>query len=385
MKFGSNENLVIDNRVLSICDSDFSNNSSMDFWEKFGVVKKDVKEGDIFKVSTLSSANNNRFLLSCLGGVNLSCNLKKEKKFFEMYGEVFESLDSFVEWLNSESSSFFATNDVSVQCVEIKDGLGIGSLVEAHLDTKKCEFFEEIKNPQKVYSAVVKDKNLGGFLVSINGINAFLPGSLAAANKITNFDSLIGKTINVMLEDYLKDGDTFIVSNKKYIQYVLPQMLKLLKNDVQYTGTITGTSKFGIFIEFQDILTGLLHFSEMSEDTKEKFNNGYFRQGMSIKFFVKEVLKDNKIILSENEYVDESISLEDFKTSNEGTVMTGVVVSTKPYGFFINFGINTTQFIGLLHIKELNGKRFRKGDDVTCLISSVDLEQKKIFLKYIQN
>jgi len=367
-------------------DIEWEQSDAMDNWDKYGFVCKDVSGGEIFKVKGLGTVGDNSFSLQCIGGINLICNTKKEKKFFEIHEHDFEDLKDFVGWLKSEEAEqWFTANEIYVQCVSALNGTAMGSLLEAHVDYQKEEFFKEIKNPQKVYKAYVKDKNLGGFIAVVNGVNAFLPGSLAAANKIVDFDAFIGKTVYVMFEDYIKDGDTFIVSNKKYIQYILPQKIRALKFDKTYTGEVTGTSKFGIFIEFDGIFTGLLHVSEMTELTKNRFRKGQFMPGDDIEFYVKEISKDNRIILSETPQSSTSVTIDQFKEQFEGKVTSGEVSSIKPYGYFIKFIVEDSSFIGLLYIKEAENKNLRIGDTVECYISQVDVETKKIYLKQNTN
>ena len=95
---------------------------------------------------------------------------------------------------------------------------------------------EQIGHPNKAYTCTIKEANKGGFFVDILGVDAFMPGSLAAPNKIVDFQSYVGKEVIVMVEDFLKEMNSFIVSHKKYIDYMLPKKLdeidfnKLKKN-----------------------------------------------------------------------------------------------------------------------------------------------------------
>jgi len=368
--------------TLMFEDIEWEQSEVMNNWDKYGLIYKDIFKGEIFKVKNLGSVGDKFFLLQSENGINLMCNIKKEKKFFEIHDYSFENLEDFVNWLKSEEAKqWFFTNEIYVQCTNIQKGIPIGSLLEAQIDYQKEEFLKEIKNPQKVYKAYIKDKNLGGFIAVVNGVDTFLPGSLAAANKIIDFDSFVGKTVYVMFEDYIKDGDTFIVSNKKYIEHILPEKIKTLKFDKIYKGEVTGTSKFGIFIEFDKIFTGLLHISEMTELTKNRFKEGQFVPGDNIEFYIKEISKNNRIILSETPQSSNSITIDQFKEQFEGKVIPGKVLSIKPYGFFIKFTIEDSSFIGLLYIKEVINKNLKIGDTVECYINQVDIETKKIFLK----
>ena len=79
--------------------------------------------------------------------------------------------------------------------------------------------------------AKLVSSNNGGFVVEIAGmVKAFMPGSMAAANKINNYESLVGTEMEVMVESYdPKFG--FIVSRKKYLRTIVPIYLK---NFVQF-------------------------------------------------------------------------------------------------------------------------------------------------------
>jgi small subunit ribosomal protein S1 len=258
--------------------------------------------------------------------------------------------------------------------------------MEAYINEKYEEFIKETKHGENSYSAKVISKNNGGFIVDIDGIEAFLPGGQAAANKIINFDDMIGKDIMVMFEDYIKEGNTFIVSNKKYIQTVLPDKIRALDTQVQYHGYVTGTVPFGIFIEFDGIFTGLLHVSEMKMETSEDFRNKKIKPGQSIDFYIKEVTKDLRLILSDFESVEESTTIEEFQLQCEGTIQNGEIINIKPnLGLFIKFDYGNNKFIGLLHYKEIkNLDNFTNGQKINCLITKVLPENKKIFLKLVK-
>ena len=54
------------------------------------------------------------------------------------------------------------------------------------------------------YSAKILSTNNGGYTVDIQGVKCFLPGSLASSGPITDFDALVGKTIDVCVVKLFK-------------------------------------------------------------------------------------------------------------------------------------------------------------------------------------
>jgi ribosomal protein S1 len=121
-----------------------------------------------------------------------------------------------------------------------------------------------------------------------------MPGSLAAANKITNFESYIGKEIPVMVEGYVEAKDIFIVSYKKYLSMIMDQKVQELDLTKKYKGIVTGSKSFGVFVEWEGVYTGLIHKSEV--DGNEKLLS--LQTGDEVEFYVKEIKDNNKLTLT---------------------------------------------------------------------------------------
>ena len=162
----------------------------------------------------------------------------------------------------------------------------------------------------------------GGYLALYKGtVKCFLPGSHAAANVIRDFNEYLNKEIPVMIENYDSANDLYIVSYKKYIKHTLPQRVHELEFGKQYTGTLTNSPyDFGIFIEFENYYTGLLHKTEIANEW-DSFSS--MKAGDTFNFYVKDItLKkgEPRIILTDSlDKVDqERIAWQNLKKVIEG-------------------------------------------------------------------
>ena len=227
------------------------------------------------------------------------------------------------------------------------------SLWQGYLMSIRAEFMQELENPTKAYTCKVISANKGGFFVEVQGIDAFMPGSLAAPNKINDFQSYVGKEIIVMVEDYLKDMKSFIMSHKKYIAHILPQKLREIDLMKKYQGTVTGASKYGIFIEFGEFFTGLLHVSKMSEETKVLFKSWHYKSGDPIEFYVGEVTKDNRVILTEEDPQEKLKKMQQFIFDSKDKVLESEIAAVMKFGVITNVGDIT----GLIPLKEFKKHR----------------------------
>jgi predicted RNA-binding protein with RPS1 domain len=338
------------------------------------VANKEPKNGEMYKIVDVRVGKERNLNVTLTGFIDAVINLEQEKKFFSMLG-ITEG-DLVLSLSDEEGRRNFIAQDYCTIVEMVKPYVKV-SLYEGHLKHIKDEFFSQIAKPTSAYYGKITGKNQGGFIISVQGIDGFLPGSLAAANIVRDFDSMIGKTVPVMVEDYLTESSTFVFSYKKYLTHVLPTKIEELDVEKKYTGTITGLAKYGIFVEFDEIFTGLLHSSKMSSVLKDKFKNFEFNAGDEIEFWIKEITPDKKIILSDEDPSFRRKELEEFKEQNIGIIRGGEVVSIQPFGALVKL---QKDIVGLIAQKEIKTKKkfFNVGD--TVMVSIDRVHNDKVFL-----
>jgi predicted RNA-binding protein with RPS1 domain len=348
-----------------------------DMINRVPVQAKDIQEGELLKAIDLKVGLGGVQIFT-EAGISLFLDMRKDKKYFEAIG--FTELDMGNLGELGASGWFKSLFEERQELIKVEGSVDDlkGSIYEAYLGKTRREFMTQILEQSAYYYAKIISKNQGGFFIKVQGVDAFLPGSLAAANKIVDFDSYIGREIPVMVEDYLKNSDTFIFSYKKYLDKILPTKLSEIERFSKLSGVVTGTSKYGIFLEFQEMFTGLLHTSEMDPETLENFMHRKVEPGQEMDVWVKDI-RDNKLILTEINPSEKQEEIESFKNKSEGTVKSMRVVSVKPFGAFLEVEEDK---IGLLPIREMKkvAKKMEVGESYTLCISRVDSDTGKIYL-----
>lgn len=227
-------------------------------------------------------------------------------------------------------------------------------------------------------TAHIKSLNPAGYDVELNhgGVTlpGFMPNTLAGINKLHDPNSIVGQTFEVMIESYAEQEGTYIVSRRKYLQTLIPEAVKSLEYNVAYDGHVTGTTPFGVFVEFNECLTGMIHKANINPDWQERINE--IKPGFEITFYIKEIIKDKyipKLILTQ--ILRETL----WDTIKNGQVIEGSVKDVKPFGTLVNLDEET---VGLIHTSEMEKlkKRFTAGQDLKVKVLSVDRTSRKIFL-----
>lgn len=238
------------------------------------------------------------------------------------------------------------------------------------------EKISKIKKGGFVFGKVVS-MNPAGYEVEIKqgsvSLPAFMPNTLAGINKLHDPSSIVGQEFEVSIESYSDSEGTYIVSRKRYLKGLIPEEISKLETGKVYTGHVTGTTPFGIFVEFNECLTGLIHKVNVNEDWKDKLDQ--IKPGFEIDFYVKEILNKNKIILTQ--ILRESL----WDTIEIDMEIEGKVKDVKPFGVLVLLDEET---VGLIPTNELkNKKSLTKGDDVKVKVVSADKTNRKISLSIV--
>ena len=338
------------------------------------IESKEPKINEARKIVSVNSVTETTILVSLTGYIDAVIDVKNEKYFCSLHDL---TTSEFAQWLDTPEGKeqFISTGyQVVIEAISpyVKVSLSKGQTIKI-----KNEFFEQINKPTSAYVGKIIEKNGGGFIINVQGVDGFLPGSLAATNIVRDFDAMIGKEIPVVVEDYLKESSTFVFSFKKYVSMILPTKMAELDMNEKYSGTVTGVAKYGVFVEFQDIFTGLIHTSKMTPEYKERFTSGGFKPGMNVEFWIKEITNDKKIILTDEDPSIRRAEIEDFKDKNLGTTKNGEVIAIQPFGTLVKL---QKDIVGLISQKEIKSKKkiFNVGDNV--LVSIDRVHNDKIYL-----
>lgn len=308
------------------CSEDYALDAYNMYQAKSFFVRKDLTAGELVNITGIAGIKKNEIYFEVNNSANVPIDINKEKRFLELHGI---DTKSFIKWISTkEGKEEFVKRNHQIKILESTPNLR-SSLIAGYAESMKQEFLEQLKNPKTAYEAKIIGKNQGGFLVDVCGVQAFLPGGLAAANKINNFDDYIGKKVKVMIEDYLSDIQTYIVSHKKYLDCVLPSLIEDYDWTKQHTGIVTGSNKYGIFVEFYELFTGLLHTSKMTQQIKEMFDKHQIKTGSEITCWIREKTNSNRLVLTNYEpgSEDDKIKIHE--------IHSGKVTGVKEYGVFV--------------------------------------------------
>lgn len=167
---------------------------------------------------------------------------------------------------------------------------------------------EKVVSEKTVLCLSVTDANKGGLILTWQGIQGFLPASQLATehyprvpdgdkDKIfTELKALVGKKLEVMIITANSKDQKLIFAEKGSGSPEKSGLVEKYHVGDTLEGIVTGSTDFGVFVELEQGLEGLVHISEMDwalvEDPKNRYHTGE-----KIKVKIIEI-KDDKVSLS---------------------------------------------------------------------------------------
>ena len=327
---------------------------------------KDLVDGSVY-LCKIVNLKEDEALAQTNSGQTIYIDLKKERRDAEK--------------LNLINLTFNPGEELNAR-VRKSNGNYTGSVIEYYIHSLRAELFEQIKKESSAYRVKIVSVNKGGYIAELSGIKCFLPGSLAAANKITDFESYIGKEMHVMIEGYVEAKDIFIVSYKKYLNKIMDSKIQELDLTKKYKGYVTGTSDFGVFVEWDSVYTGLIHKTEFPDDNTLTM----LSPGSEIEFYVKEIKDNNRLTLTLDKPLERNFIIQEIENQvKEGTCeplpakvkhrrKNGALVEIPQYGL-----------MALIPQDRLGkkGSNIKTGDDVTVVPYEVDVTSGKIYVELV--
>lgn len=149
-------------------------------------------------------------------------------------------------------------------------------------------------------------------------------------------------------------------------------------------GLIKNITDFGVFVEIEEGIDGLVHISDLSWDSKVSHPSQMFQKGQEVEAMVMSIDR-------ENERVSLSIKMlsgDPWATSaakyTVGTRIEGVITKLANFGAFVEI---EKGFEGMIHVSELSEERVvhpeqivKVGDKIVAEITNLDTKERKVSL-----
>ncbi|MFQ1796266.1 30S ribosomal protein S1 [Aeromonas veronii] len=278
------------------------------------------------------------------------------------------------------------TVDVALDSIE--DGFG-----ETKLSREKARRHEAWLQLEKAYEeqatviGIINGKVKGGFTVELNGIRAFLPGSLVDVRPIRDTAHLENKELEFKVIKLDQKRNNVVVSRRAVIETEntseRESLLANLQEGQEVKGIVKNLTDYGAFVDLGGV-DGLLHITDMAWK-RVKHPSEIVNVGDEIAVKVLKFDRERTRVSLGLKQLGEDPWVAIAKRYPETTRLSGRVTNLTDYGCFVEIEEGVE---GLVHVSEMDwtnknihpSKVVNVGDVVDVMVLDIDEERRRISL-----
>ena len=278
------------------------------------------------------------------------------------------------------------TVDVALDSIE--DGFG-----ETKLSREKAKRHEAWLQLEKAYEeqatviGIINGKVKGGFTVELNGIRAFLPGSLVDVRPIRDTAHLENKELEFKVIKLDQKRNNVVVSRRAVIETEntseRESLLANLQEGQEVKGIVKNLTDYGAFVDLGGV-DGLLHITDMAWK-RVKHPSEIVNVGDEIAVKVLKFDRERTRVSLGLKQLGEDPWVAIAKRYPETTRLSGRVTNLTDYGCFVEIEEGVE---GLVHVSEMDwtnknihpSKVVNVGDVVEVMVLDIDEERRRISL-----
>ena len=238
-----------------------------------------------------------------------------------------------------------------------------------------------------IISGIITGKVKGGFTVEVNGLRAFLPGSLVDVRPVKDAAFIEGRDLEFKIIKLDQQRNNIVVSRRAIVENELSEerekLLNTLEEGMVVKGVVKNLTDYGAFVNLGG-LDGLLHITDLAW-RRVKHPSEVVNVGDEIEARVLKFDREQCRVSLGLKQLGEDPWLDLARRYPVQSRLFGKVTNLTDYGAFVELEEGVE---GLVHLSEMDwtnknihpGKVCRIGDEVEVMILDIDPERRRVSL-----
>tara|TARA_A100001037_G_C15140169_1_gene633300 strand:+ start:888 stop:2726 length:1839 start_codon:yes stop_codon:yes gene_type:complete len=259
-------------------------------------------------------------------------------------------------------------------------------LLEGERAEMKRETLKTIEEGQQAVGVVKNITDYGAF-IDLGGIDGLLHITDMSWGRVNHPSEVVslGDTIKVLILNYDKEKERVSLGHKQITPDPWDSVKIKYPNNGRVRGRVVSITDYGVFLELEHGIEGLVHVSEMSWTRRVRHPSKIVSMNDIIDAVVLDVQVDTRRISLGMKQIEKNPWDNVHERFSVGTQVKGQVRNLTEFGAFLSLddGID-----GLIHISDISWtQRFKhpseildKGQEVEAIVLSIDTEKERLSL-----
>ena len=239
----------------------------------------------------------------------------------------------------------------------------------------------------EVYTGTVKNITDFGAFIDLGGVDGLLHITDMSWSRISHPSEIVavGDKVEVMILSVDKDSKKVSLGLKQRKEDPWRDIEDKFPINARVKGKIVNILPYGVFVELDAGIEGLIHVSEVSWQRRNINPQEMFTIGENIEVQIINIDRESRRISLSVKQLESNPWLDIDKKYPVGSKITGKVTGFTDYGAFVELDNN---FEGMIHVSDLSWTKrvnnpqdlLKKGQKIEVSVLSVDSDNRKISL-----
>lgn len=260
------------------------------------------------------------------------------------------------------------------------------AIMEESRQGQREKILENIKEGDQMEGVVKNITDYGAF-IDLGGVDGLLHVTDISWKRINHPSEVfsIGDTVNVMVTRYDPETKRVSLGIKQMEKNPWDGVEHIYTPGARFKGTVSNITDYGVFVQLDDGIEGLVHVSEMSWTKKSVPPSKLVSVGEEVDVMVLEVEPAKHRISLGMKQCHENPWEEFARTHSVGDVVEAPIANITEFGLFVNLD---NAIDGLVHHSDISWdtsgedavNAYNKGDTIKAKILLIDADKERISL-----
>lgn len=244
---------------------------------------------------------------------------------------------------------------------------------------------ENLKVGDKVQGKVVVIADYGAFIEIAPGVEGLIHVSemswsqhLRTAQDFLN----VGDEISAIILTLDREERKMSLGMKQLIPDPWENIKDRYPVNSKHSATVRNFTNFGIFVEMEEGVDGLIHISDLSWSKKIKHPAEFTKVGEAIEVVVLDVDEENRRLSLGHKQLEENPWDAFESIFNVGTVHQGTIISASDKGMIVSLPYGVEGFAPNRHLKKEDGSQAKLEETMDFKVIEFSKDNKKIILSH---
>jgi small subunit ribosomal protein S1 len=260
------------------------------------------------------------------------------------------------------------------------------ALLEEELHAKRAALMETLAEGQVVHGHVKNVTDYGAF-VDLGGIDGLLHLTDLSWGRVKHPSDVVkpDQELDVIILKFDKEKQRVSLGLKQLMPDPWVNAAEKYPAGGKVRGKIVGIVDYGVFVELEQGVEGLVHVSEMSWNKKVQHPSKLVKVGDEVDVVVLDIKPSDRRVSLGIKQAQPDPWLQIAEKYPVGTIVSGKVRNIAEFGAFVEI---EDGFDGLVHVGDVSWtgrvknphEVFKKGEPITAKVLKIDAENRRVSL-----